>query len=281
VAEALVRTTTRRHPITRRRSIVAGAPAVYLYDLPATPKPSVQIIVAHRGAVYQLIFPGSSRALRPDQWHALASMRFIPRVGPFPRRPDDPFLTTTLQYCATVHLQPSPSFPRQITVGHNPAALAIDQRTRRLFVINMGGQVPSTGTVTTVDVNTGTVLRTVMVGLSPYAATVAAAAGRIFVSNENLPPAHGTISMLDATSGLILRTIPAGPVPFALPDERAGRVFVLDESGTLTMRDLSSGAFLGEHACARDQYLGHRDGAERAERTSLRDQPAAIHAARA
>jgi hypothetical protein len=148
VAEALARTTTSRHPIMRRRSIVAGAPAVYLYGLPATPEPSVQIVVAHRGAVYQLIFPGSTRALQPDQWHALASLRFIPRIGPFPRRPDDPFLTRALRHCATVHRQPSPSFPRQIIVGRHPAALAIDQRTRRLFVINMGGQVLSLRHVT-------------------------------------------------------------------------------------------------------------------------------------
>ena len=158
-------------------------------------------------------------------------------------------------------------------MGRHPAAPAIDQRTRRLFVINMGGQVPSTGAVTIVDANTGTVLRTVTVGLSPYAATVAAAAGRIFVSNENLPPAHGTINILDATSGLILRTIPAGPVPFALPDERTGRVFVLDESGTLTMRDISSGAFLGSThvpgisisatAMALNEQKGHRQHGHR------------------
>ena len=136
------------------------------------------------------------------------------------------------------------AFPQHITVGANPTDIVFDGRTRRAFVVNMGPSVPSVGSVSVVDADTGTLLRTIAAGLSPYAATVAPIAGRIFVSNENRPPAGGTISMLDAASGAMLRTIAAGPVPYALPDERTGRVFVLDESGTLAMRDISSGAFI-------------------------------------
>lgn len=135
-------------------------------------------------------------------------------------------------------------FPRRIAVGTKPADIAFDQRTRRAFVVNMGQSVPSTGTVTVLATDTGAVLRTVTSGLSPYAATVAPGVGRVFVSNENLPPARGTISVLDARSGALLQTILAGPVPFALPDERTGRVFVLDEEGGLAMRDIATGALL-------------------------------------
>jgi len=141
---------------------------------------------------------------------------------------------------------PRAPFPRHIAVGTNPADIAFDQRTRRAFVVNMGSTIPSPGTVTVLDADTGVVLRTAPAGLSPYAATVAPGAGRVFVSNENLPPAGGTIGMLDARSGATLQTIPAGPVPFALPDERAGRVFVLDEGGGLAMRAISTGAMLGQ-----------------------------------
>lgn len=40
------------------------------------------IVLAHAGAVYKIIAPGA--ALAPDQRRMLASLRFIPRVGPFP-----------------------------------------------------------------------------------------------------------------------------------------------------------------------------------------------------
>jgi hypothetical protein len=40
------------------------------------------IILAHAGAVYEILAPGAE--LAPDQRQAFASLRFIPRVGPFP-----------------------------------------------------------------------------------------------------------------------------------------------------------------------------------------------------
>lgn len=59
-----------------------GAPGVLIRSLPPTPGPTVDIVLAHAGAVYLIIAPGS--ALAADQRAALASLRFISRNGPFP-----------------------------------------------------------------------------------------------------------------------------------------------------------------------------------------------------
>jgi len=97
VADALTAGTNSSRPILRDQNTVAGAPAVFLSGLPGA-GPSIQIIVAHNGAVYHLIFPGS--ALQPDQRLALASLLFIPRVGSFPGLAA-PGLTPALRACAT------------------------------------------------------------------------------------------------------------------------------------------------------------------------------------
>jgi len=96
VADALTAGTNSSQPILRDQNTVAGAPAVFLTGLPGA-GPSIQIIVAHNGAVYHLIFPGTT--LQPDQRLALASLLFIPRVGPFPGVVD-PGLTPALRACA-------------------------------------------------------------------------------------------------------------------------------------------------------------------------------------
>ena len=69
-------------PITRRPFAVGGAPGVLLRGMPGG-QPHLTVIVAHQHALYQIItFGGESFAA--DQWAALASLRFIPRVGPYP-----------------------------------------------------------------------------------------------------------------------------------------------------------------------------------------------------
>ena len=105
VAEALAKTTHTSFPTPPRLRYVAGAPAVFLSGVPS-PQPSVQVVVAHHGAVYQLIFPGAAHNLKTDQRQALASLRFIPRSGPFPSR-RDPFITPALRACAARTLLPA------------------------------------------------------------------------------------------------------------------------------------------------------------------------------
>jgi len=69
-------------PVTRQPIILAGARGVLLRGLPAQ-TPTVQFVIAHAGAIYRIIAFGDTR-LQVDQQQALSSLRFVPRVGPFP-----------------------------------------------------------------------------------------------------------------------------------------------------------------------------------------------------
>jgi hypothetical protein len=119
VADALTAGTNSSRPILRDQNTVAGAPAVFLTGLPGA-GPSIQIIVAHNGAVYHLLFPGT--ALQPDQRLALASLLFIPRVGPFPGVVD-PGLTPALRACATAQ---TGRLSLADALGTNPLTLYAD-----------------------------------------------------------------------------------------------------------------------------------------------------------
>lgn len=78
--------------MTRYAVRYGSAPGVLIRGLPGGPGPDAFIILAHQGALYSIIAPGAT--LAPDQRQALASLRFIPRVGPFPSaNPPVPFVT--------------------------------------------------------------------------------------------------------------------------------------------------------------------------------------------
>jgi hypothetical protein len=78
--------------VTRRPITIAGAPGVLLRGLPGQ-TPNVQIVLAHAGALYNFIAFiafGQAERLQADQRAALSSLRFIPRLGPFPPPPSFP-----------------------------------------------------------------------------------------------------------------------------------------------------------------------------------------------
>jgi YVTN family beta-propeller protein len=136
---------------------------------------------------------------------------------------------------------------RAVRVGTLPVAVALDPRTRRVFVAGMGAlpPAPAAGTVSMLDSRGGRVLRTVAVG--PYAALVAVdvPAGRVLVVHGWGRPADaapgsrgGGTDVLDAHSGRLLATLAAGAVaPESLVDgppllvaldEPHGHAFVLE-----------------------------------------------------
>jgi YVTN family beta-propeller protein len=82
-------------------------------------------------------------------------------------------------------------------------------------------------------------VRSVAVGLLPPAVAVDARSGRVFVANKGpvdgnlVPLGNGAVTVLDAHSGAVLRTVGVGTYPTAIAvDERAGRAFVVNASGT-------------------------------------------------
>ncbi|HKC73736.1 MAG TPA: YncE family protein [Chloroflexota bacterium] len=123
--------------------------------------------------------------------------------------------------------------------------LAVDEQTGRVFVAN-GNNVqvngrPSMldGSVSILDATSGRLVRSVSVGMLPTAVAVDARSGRVFVANKGpvdgnlVPLGNGAVTVLDARSGAVLRTVGVGTYPTAIAvDERAGRAFVVNASGT-------------------------------------------------
>jgi hypothetical protein len=71
-----------RPPLVRVPVRYGGAPGIMIRNLPGQPTAVTITILAHRGALYRISVPGATPAR--DQLTALRSLRFIPRVGPFP-----------------------------------------------------------------------------------------------------------------------------------------------------------------------------------------------------
>lgn len=71
-----------RPPLVRFPVSYGGAPGVMIRNLPGGPTLVTVVILAHRGALYRILATGAT--LGRDQLKTLRSLRFIPRVGPFP-----------------------------------------------------------------------------------------------------------------------------------------------------------------------------------------------------
>jgi DNA-binding beta-propeller fold protein YncE len=129
---------------------------------------------------------------------------------------------------------------RRIPVLHGPIAVAVDDRSGRVFSANLDG------TASMLDPGTGAVVRTVSRAPAAIGNAVAvdSQTGRVFVSDYNPDGPHGHVSVLDAGSGALLQTIAVGNEPYAVAvAERTGHVFILSASG-VSMLDARSGRVL-------------------------------------
>jgi len=136
---------------------------------------------------------------------------------------------------------------RTICVPPEPWAAAVDDRDARVFVTSIGaapvaGNARSGGRVSMVDVHSGAVLRTVVVGRMPESVAVDTATRRVFVANF----ADNTVSVLDANTGATVWTASVGAHPIALAVATGtGRVFVANEdSQSVSMLDARNGHVL-------------------------------------
>jgi len=184
---------------------------------------------------------------------------FVSNWGDFavsPRRPDvDVFKggntvtvldTRTGRHVGTIH------------VNGNPSAMAVDERTGRVFVYSDGDGFPGyTKLVSTLDGASGRRLRAVVVAHDPRGPNMPSQgagdivvdeqSGRVFVSS----PYADSVSMLDGTSGRLLRTVGGTqPRPLAV-DTHTRRVFVLNgggggtSNGVVTILDSATGRVVG------------------------------------
>ncbi len=125
-----------------------------------------------------------------------------------------------------------------VTAPLPPQSIAVDERTRRVFVLSVGALDPVSsaprgrGFVRVLDAATGRVIRTTAVGNEPEAIAVDATTGRAFVVNNR----DASMSLLDAATGRAVGLVAVGtPHPVAIATaERAGHVFVSSGGGSLT-----------------------------------------------
>lgn len=127
---------------------------------------------------------------------------------------------------------------RTASVGAHPASLALDQRTRHVFVVNGDG-------LSVLDAATGAVLHvSPLVGSGSGYTAVDEQAGRVFVSSYE----PSRVSVYDASSGRCLRTLLVGDHPAQVAvDSQTGRVFVSDannEAREVNILDTTGAAVL-------------------------------------
>ncbi len=131
-------------------------------------------------------------------------------------------------------------------LGTRPWAVTVDARSGRALVIDRvtdaSGMPTGVGTLSTVDITAGSVVRSVPVGPDPRAVMVDGRAGRIFVADDD----DASLRVLDSGSGAMLRSIAVGARPHAVAaDERTGRLFVVNTGGgSVSMLDERRGAVL-------------------------------------
>jgi len=134
----------------------------------------------------------------------------------------------------------------------SPLALAVDALAGRVFLVNgardANGDAAGISSISTLDAQSGAILRTVPIPKNLNLASIAVDArrGRVFVISQGAQdPARpgalmgaGSVYVLDARSGLLLRTLPAGVGPVAMAvDDAMGHVVVLDAGGTVDVGD--------------------------------------------
>jgi len=127
---------------------------------------------------------------------------------------------------------------------------AVDGPAGRLFVAAYNPQngllpVP----LFTVDTRRGTVLRTRMLDMQPPALEVDERAGRLYLTDQGHGTTPDTLDILDARTGRLLHTIRLDhslltSSPSLALDEDTGRVFVLQNDGSIAMVDGRSGRVL-------------------------------------
>ncbi len=98
-ANALISGYSNRASITRYPVRYGSVPGLLIRGLPGDPVPYAFIILAHQGALYSVLAPGSRLAV--DQQQALAGLRFVTRIGPVPPANPPPPIDRTLAQAIT------------------------------------------------------------------------------------------------------------------------------------------------------------------------------------
>jgi len=141
---------------------------------------------------------------------------------------------------------------RTIRVGVWPMETVLNRTAHRLYVLNEGALTPASGlgpsSVSALDTSTGTLVRTVQVGIGAAALAVDERRGRVFVlsldpgtgedydldirtDSRTTPLRPAPTSVLDATTGRLLRRLPGVSGIAVAVGARAGRLLVASALG--------------------------------------------------
>ncbi len=125
---------------------------------------------------------------------------------------------------------PDRAVVRAVAVGSYPSAMAVDTRTRRVFVVD--GFSNSSDQVGVLDADSGALLRTVTVGAGPQSIAVDARRRRAFVVGEGVYTSSrgftgAALSVLDTRDGRLMRAVRWSGLAVAV-DAGTGHVFVTD-----------------------------------------------------
>src|SRR5438067_1266878 len=125
---------------------------------------------------------------------------------------------------------------RSVAVGRGAHALAVHERTGRVFVTNALDD-----SLSLLDARSGRVLRTIPLGFTPTALAVDEHTDRVFFLAEapGFQPFPTVVRLLDARAGTVLHTVPVGLAATAIAvAERTGRAFAANShESTLRVLD--------------------------------------------
>jgi len=133
-------------------------------------------------------------------------------------------------------LQPgSPGLERVVAAGRQPAAIAIDSRAGRVFVVDYGA-----GTLRIFDMS-GALLREIAINSSSGPVAIDESSGHAFVATDG----NTTVRMFDTRSGDLLRTVTLNLAqrPSMALDAEIHRLFVSTDAG-VAMFDTRDGRML-------------------------------------
>lgn len=138
---------------------------------------------------------------------------------------------------------------RTVTMGQTAYDVAFDPQTNHVFVVttDTAAHHATPSYVSTLDVRTWRVVRTVPVGMNAGTIVVDSSAHQAFVLNAGMPPQiPGSISVLVTGSGRLLRSISLkGQLAELALDASAHHLFVTDESSNMVdMLDAKTGTLL-------------------------------------
>ena len=118
----------------------------------------------------------------------------------------------------------------EVTVGPNPATVAVDSASDRLYAANQGGD-----TVSVVNTSTDLVVDTIVVGSGPTGLAIDSSTNLLFVSNFN----SASVSVIDLADDTVTATIDVGGAPSGIAvDPELGEVVVADhDTGLVSVID--------------------------------------------